>query len=82
VDARDKPGHDGDIVETLHLKMRVWSRNASTSIQRRRHPLCHGIQREEIQRNALNFGRSAFALRNRDKQVAPPRHGDADGRVP
>ena len=45
---------------------------ASTSVQRRYHPLCYSIRREKLQRHALNFGRLAPALRDRDQQIAAP----------
>src|SRR6267142_7275300 len=55
---------------------------ASTSVQRRYHPLCYSIRREKLQRHALNFGRLAPALRDRDQQIAAPRYGDTDGGAP
>jgi hypothetical protein len=42
----------------------------------------HVARAKKFQRNALNFGRSAFALGNRDKQVAAPRHRDANRYMP
>ena len=55
---------------------------ASTSVQRRYHPLCHRIRREKLQRDTLHSRCLAPALRDRDQDVAAPRHRDADGGTP
>src|SRR5260221_2151465 len=52
---------------------------ASPSTHRRRHPLCYSISRKKIQRHARNARRRAGTLRDRDQEVAAPRHRDADG---
>ena len=54
----------------------------STPGHRRRHPVRHAVRAKKLQRNALNCGYGAFAVRNRNQQVAAPRYGDGDGRMP
>jgi len=50
----------------------------SPSLHRSNHPARHVAGAEIFQRRAPDLGGASLALRDRDQQVAPPRHRDAD----